>query len=1063
MGYYNPPEPQPRVDTSVVNREFKDFDQEGLSADGSSDSSMSIEIGRGARRSVRGTPTSKRDVASSFASPKPSRSATNDRPNAGETGSLRRDAQVRRASAKQTELDGATVTRAGASSNAPRRASTLAEMHARVSEEESSILDERPPTVTLNVKNSRFGNPRSRQSSGTLDAAPSAHTPKRPVLPSAHSAPATGNNGTAQSFMLPDLPNLTELVSGVYGDGTPVFSRNTKSRARFGSRSHGSRYAIEEVAPTDEDKAIYASLQLLREKIAELEQDKAESDRRIEDYESEVIALKAELQAQHDYRRPDSGLGSEGEGSKRNSWQAEKSKLQASIASLQNKFDRAERKASVADINVKRITEERDSLVTQIGVAYYNNEELKGENDALRDEIGTLRDENDGLRRENSTLRRERDEMERKLGRKETAVRTENETLRAELARVRAQHDEEVQEWTRRETQFRSKGDRSVQIEHAKLRAENDALKAQLAEASRVRDQEVARLKGKGKELRDRVDRRDETIRNLQQQANEHGNQTLRTENERLRHELATMKLDRDEDTHRWAKTEAHLRSKIERREDTFRDAPTVSHGTAKSIRRRLGGHRGGETNAGHATTIGEEPRKTMSTDAVPSGAELSSNLQPTAYASSKEPQARPTAIADESSSEESTTDLSMFKRARAEKKRERAAIEGNGADKDGGNGPTQADVTLLSFLDPNEIANLRKKLEEERIASRHRSAEVAPATRDEDTGLSMASVPARRSSSLPQKPALKDVTSNSINVTTRRSFTAPAEEITNLDGDEASENERAGHETANREAKQEAEISIASNTGRRRRSAPTDMTSAFILPDITLHGNRMTVAEKAVDVPNHKSTNCTVCRRSSCNGHHPAAENRKSIDIPAPVPVSARMPDDVDATIRPSQAPGLALATVIKELQDELAHLKARLTTYEALLRQHDASIGKRKRKALQAKIAELLQAIDVKSDQVYALYDVVEGQKRDGVAAPYDVPEEHIDETLMSVGIDPEEMRERAKKNGKKTVVIEGETSRRPADISSEESDQDLPWEGISETESLTGKRSKTGGSFY
>jgi hypothetical protein len=144
-------------------------------------------------------------------------------------------------------------------------------------------------------------------------------------------------NATQQSFMLPDLPNLTELVSGVFQDGTPVFSRNTRARSRFTNPLNPSRgparqlnhTPIDSVPIPSDEKAIFASLQLLKEKVAQLEQEKAESEKKIEEQEIQIIELRAANEAQEKLRRSDSALGStDGEGSgEKNNWRVEKTSM----------------------------------------------------------------------------------------------------------------------------------------------------------------------------------------------------------------------------------------------------------------------------------------------------------------------------------------------------------------------------------------------------------------------------------------------------------------------------------------------------------------------------------------------------------------------------------------------------------------------------------------------------------------------------------------------------------------------------------------------------------------
>ncbi len=190
--------------------------------------------------------------------------------------------------------------------------------------------DQQTPTVPLPARATRFGSSKLRQVSAVSNAVPSAyvagygldqnsrtHTPQKSNKSATNSAAVPGT-ATQQSFILPDLPNLTELVSGKWKDGTPLFSRTSKAKSRFTSansprrsRSDYQNHAqIESIPLPPDEKAIIASLQLLRERVAELELQKSESDHRAEEYENEVSELKTKLEGYEKTRRSDSALGS---------------------------------------------------------------------------------------------------------------------------------------------------------------------------------------------------------------------------------------------------------------------------------------------------------------------------------------------------------------------------------------------------------------------------------------------------------------------------------------------------------------------------------------------------------------------------------------------------------------------------------------------------------------------------------------------------------------------------------------------------------------------------------
>ncbi|KKA26238.1 hypothetical protein TD95_000069 [Thielaviopsis punctulata] len=154
-------------------------------------------------------------------------------------------------------------------------------------------------------------------------------------------------------------------------------------------------------------------------------------------------------------------------------------------------------------------------------------------------------------------------------------------------------------------------------------------------------------------------------------------------------------------------------------------------------------------------------------------------------------------------------------------------------------------------------------------------------------------------------------------------------------------------------------------------------------------------------DLCDHNCRNCTVCSRIT--NHHPVAER---ITIPRPIPASDRAAENTllsifaarcfeDPTLRPAQAPGHALAIVIKALEDESEHLNMQLTQLQAEYNALDKGVGKRVRKDMASRLRSLLKQLEAKSDQIYALYDVLEGQK----AAGQHMTEEELELTIQSI----------------------------------------------------------------
>jgi hypothetical protein len=243
-------------------------------------------------------------------------------------------------------------------------------------------------------------------------------------------------------------------------------------------------------------------------------------------------------------------------------------------------------------------------------------------------------------------------------------------------------------------------------------------------------------------------------------------------------------------------------------------------------------------------------------------------------------------------------------------------------------------------------------------------------------------------------------------------------------------------------------DVSVLSNTGRRPRRGASlgDETSAFLLPDITLNISS-TPGENCI---NHNKAQCTACPRN------PVTED---ITIPTPIPVTDRDLDLTNATIRPSQSPEIALATVIKHLEDEITHLKLQRETANRIYNQHDPALSRRRRLDVKAKLDSLTAEIEKRSDQVYALYDVLEGQKQarqanaqseSGTApAAATMTDVEVNDTLTSIGIDPVELSGHIGRAAAPGLGLDGVNEEMSFVDDDGEYDEDLPWEGISDVE--------------
>lgn len=910
---------------------------------------MSIEIGRGVKRGARDQPDDISEPSKIVFSmggdsfyelvespPLASQKVRSDPQKKVEDGGLRRHASIQ--AAKRT-----------VGTKQPRSLSEALHKARVEPADDSFITDEAGNTATFTARNTRFARSRPTSAAGPQQQ----QTPRRNVP----------NNPTAQSnsFMLPDLPNIAELVTGTRKDGTPLFARTTKqasqSRSRFTSATYNSKplrpehAPIESVPVPEDEKAIYASLQLLQDRVAQLESEKSEASKRAEEYEVDLIELRAQLAIAQ--KRPDSGLGSSaGSGDEDiGAHSRGQAKLQASIKYLQGQLGRSERKTSVADISLQRITKERDELITQIGVAYYNNEELKAENDTFKSQINGLGGENEDLKAEVDALRQE------------------NQDLRVLLAQTRASYEDDA---TRRSSRQHSQ-------KQKKTTAATGLSECEVREAARLVLEQTPRRTNQA---------RDTTRSKRNAISGQTGHKTYGS------HGIsATLGEPTSDD----------LAIRIAQEVRKNRDA--VSGASQSAVERKT------RTTAQTASASTRQRSRSKS------------QTRPTTAPK----QATFTSREHDPSDAESTTQLdfhSLRNQKRASMPTPFSAPRLNPVQKE----DDGRDYTELSWMDPNELLNLRRKIEQE-----YREGKLGG---KRATSAPSGDAAAMMSGGLGRKSSMKDATIGS----EKRDMTATGG-FGHDDFVRSAKTVRvqSPHSSFDAMPQQQqrpsifeqhtADISMTSNISRRRRRAASaeGMTSAFILPDITL-SNR-----EGLTKPAHDVGNCTACPTGA-----------KDVKIPTPVPVTDRsedIPVDVtSATIRPSQPPPIALATVIKQLEDEIAHLKHLLTVQQRLYNQHDPALSKRRRTQVKTTMDQLTSDIEKRSDQVYSLYDVLEGQKA-AEAAGVDVDDIGVEETLESLGIDPAEL------SGRIGRGVYGANVPFGFDAASTDLSGDLPFEGFSD----------------
>lgn len=197
------------------------------------------------------------------------------------------------------------------------------------------------------------------------------------------------------------------------------------------------------------------------------------------------------------------------------------------------------------------------------------------------------------------------------------------------------------------------------------------------------------------------------------------------------------------------------------------------------------------------------------------------------------------------------------------------------------------------------------------------------------------------------------------------------------------------------------------------------NMTSALFMDDITLeqrktakvHGKKAKTelskdAKRVLDdlCHDHDCRNCIVCSRINSRRQEDGSASKKTIRVEKPIPPSERLASEPayqeESTIRPSQDPATAVTKVLKGLEDEERHLKNALRKKNAVYNECNPSIHRRVWKKLGAEIEKLQKARDLKRDQIYYLYDAIEGYKKSGREMPDTIAELTI---MSALGKDP------------------------------------------------------------
>lgn len=537
------------------------------------------------------------------------------------------------------------------------------------------------------------------------------------------------------------------------------------------------------------------------------------------------------------------------------------------------------------------------------------------------------------------------------------------------------------------------------------------------------------------------------------------GEQVLKREVASLKKKLARLAREVEENAQNWSRKESSLKRKIRRQIEVLKEVQEATEEIRSNTREldtisasRIASRSAGSVKSKRKSVIetasvlaNQLPAK--SDDSRPAEASLRPKSVQSIHEETQGPQSvDKTTNTEESYNEESTSGTTVHRST------------GKTVNPEGSSSPDGSEYA--SIVGPDFMANLRQLLRESRIMKNEAQA-AAAATQDDTNHTSRSARSAASSSHVPFVKGLTGILKNG-GTQNRDEFDLTGHlSIRTVKSHGGADDDHTGRSITARNRRHSDSAAHAPSRPRRREL--DDMTSEFIIPDIVSniyshskeYPTLSTSARRILDgLCKHDGKNCTVCTRVV--SFDAKSELKSKVHVPKPVPVSDRMPVPApyedEPTMRPAVQPGLALATVIKGLKDEVAHLKVELSRVQSAYNKHDSSLGMRQRKTLKKRLDELLKAIDAKSDQIYALYDVLEGQKQSG----QQMSEEDVEITLLSIGVDPNDFTTTSKTSANKTT--QGQSNN--GDVHDDEDDDskmDLPWEGIDDTTtgSIGGKK--------
>ncbi|KAK5992551.1 hypothetical protein PT974_05964 [Cladobotryum mycophilum] len=778
---------------------------------------------------------------------------------------------------------------------------------------------------------------------------------------------------------MPDVSNLDDFVtgtlrfSGSVKNGVPILVKHGKVHDQKLNPFAARHAEVDSVAVPEEEEKIFVSMDMIRDEIISLQEHYDKIQEYASNLQQEVERLEAQLKSQKSFdgrlvldRANEQVLG-------------QKTQLEAEVASLQARLDQANRRISNSAIENDTLAQERDRVFNRLQEACEDINKLTRKLGVKEKELETTskqlgsseqtRQENDTLRRDLVSLKQGRESMELE----NTSLRTDNESLRQELKRLREETESLRSDNNSLRTDHQSllsenrslrTNNKSLMDENEDLRENVDGLQHELDAAREEVETLQQELQTLGQEKSSLREDNDSLVRHNEKYFSE--NKILRRENsgfERSIHNLHDENLKLKEEVE-------FLKEQLDHCRPIPRENLTVPVDEDET-----------EENMTSAFFVPDITMNSDETGPVENTRTRGMTTLPEVTAQTKDL----TSVTNNKEREETRDTTRRDNTTRTDKSETRPRSKSRSktvSTKTSGHGQKVAfsipEKTTQSSKSSTAQANRGSK---RKSASRPTLTDLDPfGDNDDTTGLLSIDNTATEDQAISLNLTLKS--NRDTRELTRELTSALVSEAAKLA-------QKSQQSLAQPPVSQKKPVAVDASMQEAVKQVDKDSCPAL-----------STKARRVLDnLCGHSCQNCIVCSRiTSHSGVVSSAElaaGKKRVIVPRPVPVSDKQAQGEDMTVRPAQSPGHALALVIKGLEDESQHLQLELTRLQAQYNGSDKSHSRRQRLAVAEAIRMVLKRLEVKNDQIYSLYDVLEGQKAAGQA----MSEEEIELTVLSI----------------------------------------------------------------